>query len=96
MDAEEPPITVLIPAPLRDCCAGAAQVAVAAATVRRLLHRLEQHHPRLHRSICDDTGSVRRHVNLFVNTHHMRDREGLDTRLALGDVVTILPAVSGG
>ena len=39
---------------------------------------------------------MRRHVNLFVNASHMRDRDGLDTALAPGDVVTILPAVSGG
>ena len=39
---------------------------------------------------------MRRHVNLFVNADHMRDRDGLDTALAPGDVVTILPAVSGG
>ena len=52
--------------------------------------------PSLYRSVCDETGAVRRHVNLFVNTSHVRDREGLDTALAPGDVVTILPAVSGG
>jgi len=39
---------------------------------------------------------VRRHVNLFVNTSHVRDREGLDTALVPGDVVWIIPAVSGG
>ena len=50
----------------------------------------------LHCSVCDETGTVRRHINLFVNTNHMRDRNGLDTPLAPGDVVTILPAVSGG
>ena len=37
-----------------------------------------------------------RHIGLFVNTAHVRDREGLDTPLASGDVITILPAVSGG
>jgi molybdopterin converting factor small subunit len=50
----------------------------------------------LHRNICDETGRVRRHINVFVNSSHMRDLEGLDTALAPGDVVTILPAVSGG
>ena len=60
------------------------------------LDELERRHPALHRSICDETGAVRRHVNLFVNTSHVRDRDGLDTALAPGDVVTILPAVSGG
>jgi molybdopterin converting factor small subunit len=50
----------------------------------------------LHRGVCDETGAVRRHVNLFINTHHMRDREGIDTELISGDELTILPAVSGG
>ena len=89
-------ITVQIPTVLRDCCAGASEFALPATSLRAVLAELERRHPALHRSICDDAGTVRRHVNLFVNTHHMRDRNGLDTPLAPGDVVTILPAVSGG
>ena len=46
--------------------------------------------------VCDETGAVRRHVNLFVNTDHVRDRDGLDTALVPGDEIIILPAVSGG
>ena len=89
-------ITVLVPALLRDCCAGASELPLSAPSLRAALVELEQHFPALHRRICDETGAVRRHVNLFVNTHHMRDRNGLDTPLTTGDVVTILPAVSGG
>src|SRR5437879_3668478 len=89
-------ITVHIPGPLRDCCAGASELALSGTSLRALLEELERRHPALHRSICDETGTVRRHVNLFVNTHHIRDRNGLDTPLAPGDEVTILPAVSGG
>ena len=89
-------ITVQIPGPLRDCCSGASELAVPADSVRAVLDELERRPPALHRSICDETGTVRRHVNLFVNTNHMRDRNGLDTPLAAGDVVIILPAVSGG
>ena len=89
-------ITVHVPGPLRDGCGGASEIALSAATLGAVLEELERRHPALHRSICDDTGAVRRHVNLFVNTHHMRDRNGLETPLAPGDVVTILPAVSGG
>jgi molybdopterin converting factor small subunit len=89
-------ITIQGPAELRPCCEGAAQLALPAASVRAALEQLERRHPSLHRSICDETGRVRRHVNLFVNTSHVRDREGLDTALAPGDVLTILPAVSGG
>jgi len=69
---------------------------LGASTLRALLTELEQQYPALHRSVCDETGAVRRHVNLFINTDHMRDRGGLDSPLAPGDEVTIMPAVSGG
>jgi len=96
MMTEAATITVHIPGPLRDCCAGAAELALPATSLRAVLAELERRHPALHRSICDETGAVRRHINLFVNTHHMRDRNGLDTSLVPGDEVIILPAVSGG
>jgi molybdopterin converting factor small subunit len=69
---------------------------VAAHTVRAALEQLGRDHPSLYRNICDETGSVRRHLNVFVNSSHVRDLDGLDTALAPGDVVTILAAVSGG
>ena len=77
-------------------CGGVEQLPISAPTVRAALEELERNPATLYRSVCDETGAVRRHVNLFVNTDHMRDRDGLDTALAPGDVVTILPAVSGG
>jgi molybdopterin converting factor small subunit len=89
-------ITIHIPAVLRACCEGASKLSLSAMSMRAVIEEIERSHPALYRSICDETGAVRRHVNLFVNTWHMRDREGLDTPLAPGDVVTIMPAVSGG
>jgi molybdopterin synthase sulfur carrier subunit len=89
-------ITVSVPAPLRPYCGGARELSLAAPSVRAALEELERKYPALYRNVCDETGAVRRHVNLFVNTAHMRDRQGLDTVLEAGDVVTILPAVSGG
>jgi molybdopterin converting factor small subunit len=89
-------ITVSVPTPLRNCCAGASKLALSATNLRAALEELERRYPALHRSICDETGTVRRHVNLFVNTNHMRDCNGLDTSLEPGDVVTIMTAVSGG
>lgn len=89
-------ITVSVPAPLRNCSAGAAELTLPAANLRAVLEVLEQRFPKLHRSICDETGALRRHINLFVNPHHMRDLGGLDTTLEPGDVVTIMTAVSGG
>jgi molybdopterin converting factor small subunit len=89
-------IKIRLPAVLRTCCAGASELSLSAPTVRAALDQIERTHPALYRSICDETGAVRRHVNLFVNTSHVRDREGLDTALVQGDILTILPAVSGG
>jgi MoaD family protein len=89
-------ITIRVPAPLRECCGGAAEIRLSAPSVRAVLEELERRHPPLYRSICDETGAVRRHVNVFVNASHVRDRDGLDTALASGDEVSIFPAVSGG
>jgi molybdopterin converting factor small subunit len=89
-------ITIHLPAALRGYCAGASELSLTAPSVRAALAQIEERHPSLYRCICDETGMVRRHVNVFVNTSHMRDRDGLDTALMPGDVITILPAVSGG
>jgi molybdopterin converting factor small subunit len=91
-----PTITLDIPGPLRTYCAGAAQISISAHTVRAVLEDLERSQPVLYRNVCDETGAVRRHLNVFVNSDHVRDLDGIDTTLITGDVVTILPAVSGG
>lgn len=89
-------VTIFVPGPLREHCGGTARLALPATTVRAALEAIEARHPMLYRGVCDETGAVRRHINLFVNTTNVRDREGLDTALAPGDEVIILPAVSGG
>jgi len=89
-------VTIHLPPALRKYCNGTADLSVSAASVRAAFHELEREHPSLYRNICDETGAVRRHLNVFVNSSHVRDREGLDTALSSGDVVTILAAVSGG
>ena len=89
-------ITIYVPGPLRSYCGGAAQLSSDAGTVRAALEELERSQPALYRNICDETGTVRRHLNVFVNSDNMRDLKGVDTPLAPGDVLTIVPAVSGG
>ncbi len=89
-------VTIRVPGPLRECCGGASEIQVSASNVREALARIEQQYPSLYRSICDETGAARRPVGVFVNSSHMGDREKLDTQLVPGDVVTVLPAVSGG
>jgi sulfur-carrier protein len=69
---------------------------IAAQTVREALTILERDYEALYRNICDETGQVRRHLNVFVNADHVSDRKNIDTELATGDILTFLPAVSGG
>jgi molybdopterin converting factor small subunit len=89
-------ITIRIPLTLRAESGATAELTSDAANLRALLVELERDHAQLYRCVCDETGKVRRHMNLFVNSAHVRDRNGLDTPLEPGDVVSILPAVSGG
>ena len=89
-------IRVRVPLALRAECAGASEVGVRAGSVRGALVELERLHPGFARNVCDETGVVRQHVNVFVNQEHVRELAGLETELREGDVLTILPAVSGG
>ena len=95
MDAA-PPITLHVLGQLRTYCAGAAELSISAHTVREALEELQRSQSALYRNLCDETGAVRRHLNVFVNSDNVRDLNGLETILAPGDVVTILPSVSGG
>ena len=69
---------------------------MSASRVRAALEQVEMRYPVLYRSVCNETGAVRQHVNLYVNSDHIRDLDGLDTALAEGDELIILPAISGG
>jgi len=89
-------VTIQVPAVLGQYCDGASDLSVLAPNFSTELEEIERNHPLLYRNLCDETGTVRRHLNVFVNASHVRDRGGLDTALAPGDVVTILAAVSGG
>lgn len=89
-------IAVHVPTALRGYCQGASQLSVMASSVRAALEELQQQHPAIYRGVCDETGAIRRHIHLFVNNDFLHEREGLDTALEPGDLLTIMPAVSGG
>ena len=91
-----PTITLHVMGSLRTYTSGAAQLSISAHTVRAALDDLERSQFALYRNVCDETGRVRQHLNVFVNSDNVRDLAGIDTTLAPGDVLTILPAVSGG
>ena len=89
-------VTVEISCALASYAKCPSEIVLRAATVGSALDQLDGNHPSLYRSICDETGAVRRHLNLFVNSANIRDRDALATQLEPGDVIVVLPAVSGG
>ena len=69
---------------------------VPGATVRDVIDELERRHPGLAHYVIDETGRLRRHVNVFVGEEPVRDRARLSDALAPDARVFILQALSGG
>ena len=90
------PVTVLIPTPLRRFTGGEAKVEVAGSNVAEVLDALDAAHPGIGERLRDDSGQLRRFVNVFVNGQNVRDGQGIDTSVSAGDEVGIIPAMAGG
>ncbi len=88
-------ITVRIPSALRSLTGGADEVAAEGATIGALIDHVDASHPGLKDRLCDDKG-VRRHVNIYANEEDIRFLDGLETSVADGDVIEIVPAIAGG
>ena len=87
---------VRIPTPLRKYTGGAETVQAEGATIAGLVADLDRRHPGIKDRICDETGAVRRFVNIFVNGEDIRFLQNLDTAVAAGDEVSVVPAIAGG
>lgn len=89
-------VAVRLPGPLRELAGGAVAVAVEAATVGEALDALVARHPGLRRHLWTDDGSLREHVNVFLNEEDIRSGAGEASRVAEGDEVTVVPSIAGG
>ena len=87
---------IRIPTPLRKLTAGKEEVSATGGTIGALIANLETQYPGIKERICDDTGQVRRFVNIFVNGEDIRFLKHLDTALKAGDELSIVPAIAGG
>jgi molybdopterin converting factor small subunit len=90
------PVTVRIPTQLRSLTGGASEVALEGGTVAEVLKQLEVAHPGFGERIFDESDALRRFVNVFVADEDIRFLQNLDTPVASGQVVSIVPAVAGG
>jgi len=89
-------VTVRIPTQLRELSGGAAEVSAEGATVADVLKDLEARHAGFGERLFDDRGELRRFVNVFVADEDIRFLDGVDTPVADGATVSIIPAVAGG
>jgi molybdopterin converting factor small subunit len=89
-------ITVRIPTALRTLTGGAGEVSVEGSTVDEILKSLDAAYPGLAERLFDDTGALRRFVNVFVADEDIRFLDGLSTPVTEGQAVSIIPAVAGG
>ena len=90
------PVTVRIPTQLRNLSGGASEVAVEGGSVADALAALDAAHPGFGERLHDETGKLRRFVNVFVADEDIRFLDGVKTPLEDGAVVSIVPAVAGG
>lgn len=89
-------VSVRIPTILRTYTGGAAEVTAQAGTLREVLAGLDAEYPGLAGRILDDTGKLRRFVNVYVGDEDVRLAEGLDTAVPPGIQISVIPAVAGG
>jgi sulfur-carrier protein len=89
-------VTVRIPTTMRPLSGGAKQVEVESGTLAEVIASLEAAHPGFRDRLLDESGGLRKFVNLFVDDDDVRYLDGLDTKVPDGITVSIIPAVAGG
>jgi MoaD family protein len=89
-------VTIKLPAQLRAAAGNATEAQVDGATVGEALDALYIQHGELRERIADGDGGLRRFVNVYLGGEDIRFLDGLQTPVADGDELTILPAVAGG
>ena len=89
-------IEVRIPTILRTYTGGEKAVDASGATLGALVDDLEANHPGIKERLVEDSGELRRFVNVYVDDEDVRFAGGLQAPVKDSSTVTILPAVAGG
>lgn len=90
------PVEVRIPAVLRTHVGGAKAVEANSGTLKEVLAELATRYPGIKDQVLTENGELNRFVNVYLNDEDVRFLDGLDTKVAEDDVLSILPAVAGG
>ena len=89
-------VIVRIPTPLRKLTNNEELVTVHAGSVAAVITELQSRFPGIKERLVDETGEVRRFVNVYVNEEDIRFLQNQDTALKPGDEISIIPAIAGG
>lgn len=89
-------VSVRIPTILRTYTGGASEVSAEGETLAAVLDDLDANHPGIKARILDESGQLRRFVNVYVGNDDVRFLDNLDTATPEGVQVSVIPAVAGG
>lgn len=89
-------VIVRIPTPLRKVTGDQDSISTDGNSLGECIDALDAAFPGIKERLCDETGEVRRFVNIYINGEDVRFLQGLATPLKDGDEVSIVPAVAGG
>ena len=89
-------VTVRVPTPLQRLAGGAKNVKADGGSVSAVIEDLERQYPGMKGRLCEDDGTLRRFINIYVNGEDIRFSDGIETSVKDGDEMSIIPAVSGG
>ena len=89
-------VRVLIPTPLQRLTQNQAEVMVEGSDIQELIGNLEVKFPGVKARLCDEQGTLRRFVNIYLNEEDIRFLKGEATPVKDGDEVSIVPAIAGG
>jgi adenylyltransferase/sulfurtransferase len=89
-------VSIFIPVALRGFSGGQSEIVVEAASAGEALARLTTVHAELRQHLFAESGELRSFVNVYVNDEDIRYQSGLDTPLAPGASLMIIPSIAGG
>ena len=89
-------VSVRVPTILRPYTQGVSEVSVEGSTLSEVLESLDTSYPGIKGRVLDDSGELRRFVNVYVDDDDVRFADGLQTTIKDGGQVSIIPAVAGG
>lgn len=90
------PVKVRIPSPLRKLTQNQTVVESQGSDIEAIFEDLEKKYPGIRERLCNETGQVRRFINIFVDGEDIRSKNGIKTQVNVNSEISIIPAIAGG